>query len=348
MRDLPTDYTAPPQMTASPREFLRLLLRLTVALVLLVWVFRKIGWQALAGAISTTQWEFVAGACAVELLSSWINAVKLRCLLMKLGCAIRTTTVFSASAISSLYGMFLPGFLSSGAKWYILRKDSGNGTAVLTGMVYNQTSVTVVMLIFGLLALMVANPLTVLSGGAAHRGLVSGGCLVLLVALVAGTILALSRGAGGRLLGLLRLRLKWLPRRFQDGAHRFLGLLETFQRVGWRFHLAMALITICASVVCGAVKYRLAAEAVGIPVSWYVLMWLYALVYILGRIPITLANLGVREVTLVGLLHIYGVEQPQALLMSMVLFFVQIFMALVGMYYQIAWSFQEKRRRSVG
>ena len=321
------------QVVGLSKKLFRLSLRLTVTIILLVLIFRKIGWEALSNPIRTAQWEFLIGACAIELLSSWLNAIKLRSLLGKLGCEIQTIKVFSASTISSLYSMFLPGFLSTGAKWYLLKKDSGMGTAVLTGMLYNQLSVTVVMLMFGLIALIVSNPVTAISGDVTTRWLFSGSCIILLVVICTCTVLGLSRHVGGRFLNFLRLRLNWLPQRFHHRWHRFLDLIETFQQVGWKFHLAIALFTVVASVVCGAVKYRFAAEAVDIHVSVYVLMWLYTLIYTLSRIPITLANLGVREITLIGLLHLYEVDQPHALLMSMILFSTNIFMAIVGSLY---------------
>jgi hypothetical protein len=65
---------------------------------------------------------------------------------------------------------------------------------------------------------------------------------------------------------------------------------------------------------------------------------LWAVIYVLGRVPISVANLGVREVILVGLLTIYGVDKSQALLMSMILFSALVVMAIIGAIYQIFWA----------
>ena len=59
--------------------------------------------------------------------------------------------------------------------------------------------------------------------------------------------------------------------------------------------------------------------------------------------PISVANLGVREVTLIGLLGIYGVEKSQALLMSMILFSALVFMAIIGAMYQMYWAVSSKK-----
>jgi uncharacterized membrane protein len=68
------------------------------------------------------------------------------------------------------------------------------------------------------------------------------------------------------------------------------------------------------------------------------LVWLCAVIFVLGKIPITIANLGVREVTLVGLLGLYGVAKSAALLMSMVMFSGLVFLGLLGAVYQLYWS----------
>jgi hypothetical protein len=51
----------------------------------------------------------------------------------------------------------------------------------------------------------------------------------------------------------------------------------------------------------------------------------------------------VREATLVTLLAGYGVEESSALLMSMILFSSLIFMAAVGVSYQLYWAIRSKR-----
>ncbi|NOR67274.1 MAG: hypothetical protein GQ528_07955 [Woeseiaceae bacterium] len=71
-------------------------------------------------------------------------------------------------------------------------------------------------------------------------------------------------------------------------------------------------------------------------------------IYVLGRLPISIANLGVREVTLVGLLAVYGVEKPAALLMSMILFSALVFMAGIGSMFQLYWSIASRKEDSAG
>ncbi len=74
-----------------------------------------------------------------------------------------------------------------------------------------------------------------------------------------------------------------------------------------------------------------------------VFIWLQAIVYILGRIPISVANCGVREFALTSLLSLYGIAKSDALLMSAIIFSAHIFLAFIGALYQLSWSFKKKR-----
>ena len=104
----------------------------------------------------------------------------------------------------------------------------------------------------------------------------------------------------------------------------------------------MAFITTIASLVGSVIIYILSARAANINVPVSVFVWLSVIVYILGRLPISIANLGVREFTLAGFLAIYGVETSAAVLMSMILFSASVLMAAIGVGYQFFWAGKTK------
>ncbi|GAI49186.1 unnamed protein product, partial [marine sediment metagenome] len=89
--------------------------------------------------------------------------------------------------------------------------------------------------------------------------------------------------------------------------------------------------------------YILSARGANVTAPLGVFVWLCAVIYVLGRVPISVANLGVREATLVGLLGIYGVEKSQALLMAMILFSALIVMAVIGAIFQLFWAVSTKK-----
>jgi len=312
--------------------------RILVTTGLLVWVFRQVDIEQFKQAIRSAQWQYVVAAWVFTAGFFLIQSVAMQMILKKQSCEVSIVTLFGASAVTSLYSMVLPGILSTGAKWYILKRSTGKGTNVLSSMVYNQCALFVTMISIGLTATIVANPLVVLpekSGTHIFASVVSAALLMLVIL---GCVLLLNIRTGGWGMRLVRSMLRILPGRIQVRSEEITDQITVFQTAGAGFHLKIAVVTLAAGLlVCGP-AYASAARAAVIDVPVGLLVWLCASVYVLGRLPVSIANLGVRESVLVGLLSMYGVEKSTALLMSMILFSALVFMALIGVGYQIVWS----------
>jgi hypothetical protein len=199
------------------------------------------------------------------------------------------------------------------------------------------------MTAFGLVALIISNPTSLLIPNTSHQWLLPAVCGLLLIILLLFVFMLLSHRFGNRIIRLLKIPFKPLPTRIRLKVWEILDQIAVFQTVGWRFHVLAASITTIDTLVGGVVTYILAARTANIDAPTFVFVWLCAAIYIMGRLPISVANLGVREVTLVGFLAAYNVEKPTALLMSMILFSALVVMAIVGAAYQIAWAIRGKK-----
>jgi len=270
----------------------------------------------------------------------------MRLILKKQDCNVSIAKLFGASAVTLFYSMIIPGILSTGVKWYILKKDTGKSSNVLSSMVYNQMSIMVVMMVFGLAALMITNPASLLKSDSNNRWLLPVISGIFLAAIILVSLLLLNGRTGGKIIKAFTLLLKPLPAKVRQKAQEILEQLAIFQSAGGGFHLTIASITIIANLIGGVLIYFFSAKAANITAPVGVFVWLCAAIYVLGRIPISVANLGVREFTLVGLLGIYGVAKPQALLMSMILFSAVILMAAIGAIYQLFWVLTAKKSKS--
>jgi len=330
-------------MTTRNKQLAKLLIRILIATGLLVWVFSQIDLGQFRQAVKTARWQLLIALWAVTVVIFWINAFKIQLILKKQGCSVGLILVFGASAMTQLYGLIIPGILSTGVKWYVLTKSTGKGSKVLSGMVYNQLSIMIVMTVFGLGALMIINPVSLLTAEAESLWLLPIACGVLLVLILSVTLLVLNGRTGGKIVKVLKLLLGPLPANARQKGRTFIDHVAVFQTVGAWFHVTTALLTIIANLVGGVFMYVLSARAANVNAPLAVFVCLCAIVYVLGRVPITVANLGVREVTLVGFLTIYGVGKPAALLMSMILFSASVVMAVIGALYQISWTVISKK-----
>lgn len=327
-------------MTDRAKAIAKLLARLTVTVALLWYAFRQVNVHELGQVARSARWSYLVGAWLCAATFFWIQSMAMRLILRRQGCDVSAGVLFGASSITVLYGLILPGILSTGVKWYILKKHTGKGTNVLSSMLYNQVMLSAAMSVVGLGALMLTNPTGVLLPRIQHDWILPVVCAALLALIVSLCVLLLNARTGRVVTPLLFALLRPLPRAMQARGQEVLSQLAHFQTAGARFHLTIAAVNVFDGLVVGLLIYFCAARAVYVTVGLGVLVWLWAAVYLLSKVPISVANLGVREVTLVGLLAAYGIDKPWALSMSMALFSAVLFMAALGAVFQLLWKVQ--------
>ncbi len=328
---------------ANTRKWLKLLLRILVSLAALTWVLNQVDLSEFREAVTSAQWEFLGIVWVFNAVLFWGRSFRFQLILRKLNCAVDVNTLFGSSAVMALYGMVMPGILSLATKWYIIKRATGKGAHVASAMLYNQISIMVVMVAFGLLALVISNPLEQLSINSTQVKWLALGCIFLFVIVTVIFAALLSRRAGKHIDAIADRMLRPLPLALRQKALLVLSQLRAFRTVGVWFHIVVGFLTLITGAIGCGILYLLAAKAANISVPIMVLIWLQAIVYILGRIPISVANCGPREIMLVTTLGIYGVDRPHALLMSAIIFSAHIFLAFIGALYQLSWSFYKKR-----
>lgn len=316
-------------MTERNKRILKFIVKLSITTILLLWVFSQIDISQLGKTIENAQWQFFLASWVLTLAAYWLLSFKMRLIMKRLNCDVGIGTIFITSAISALYGMALPGILDITAKWYILKVHTGKPSHILSGMMYNQFTEMLMVIIFGLSALIIANPTSNFK--------LPSVCIFLLIIIISCTLLLFNRVTGPKVNNFFGLTLKWLPSKMNIVGQKILDQLSIFQTTDWIFHLQILLLTTFTTFL-SIIFYVFAAKAACITVPLGVLVWQSSLVYLLGRLPIAVADLGVREVALVESLAQYGVSAPEALLMSMVIFSNRILIALIGAVFQICWS----------
>jgi len=320
-------------MTEKSKKILKLLIRVAVTSGLLVWVFRRIDVHQLGEAFKAARWQFFIAVWASVVTIYWINSIKMRLILKEQGCSLDTARIFGVSAVTALYSMVMPGMLSMGMKWYILRKGTGKGINVFSSMVYNQLSNLVFMMIFGLSVLILVNPASFIWPDTEVTYLLPVFCSIFLVILVLFSLLLLRKKTGDIIIKAINILLKPFPVGIRHKVKEILLQITMFQLAGWRFHIVMFLITIGGTSLGGVIMYIFAAKAADVVVPLSTYAWLWAVIFILQRVPISIANLGVREAVLSSVLPIYGVAPSKAVMMSMVLFSALVFMAVIGAFF---------------
>lgn len=330
-------------MTATAKQLIKLLIRILITAGLLIWVFSQVDFEQFLQTVKSAKWQFLLTVWIFTVILFWIRSMKMRLILKKQSCLISTNTIFGATAATCLYSMILPGILSTGVKWYILKKGTGKSSNVLCSMIYNQWLIMTIMTVFGLAALMFTNPASLSISNTTNQRLFPVVCGILLVAIIVVSFLLLNSRTYGKITKAIAALLRPFPAKIRQKGLEVLDQIATFQTAGTGFHLRITAISIIDTLIGGVIIYILSARAANVTAPVGIFVWLCALIYILGRVPVSIANLGVREAMLIVLLAPYGVEKPQALLMSMILFSALIVMAVIGAGYQIFWTVTAKK-----
>ncbi len=325
-------------MTSRGRQLVKLFARILITAALLAWVFKQVDLGEFRQTVKMARWEFLIAVWGLTVVLFWIRSYKMQLILKRQGCNVDCATIFGATTVTCLYSMVIPGMLSTGVKWYILKRSTGKGSNVFSSMLYNQFLTVSLMMVLGFAALIATNPTSLLIADTENRWVLPAVCGVSLASVLLFALLILSKSAGGKMLEIIGFLLRPLPPRVRQKSREILEQIAVFQAVGRRFHLTVALITLIGTLIGGVATYVLAARSANITVSVSVLLWLCVVIYVLGRLPISVANLGVRESLLISFLSMYGVGKPAALLMSMVLFSALVFMAGIGAIFQLHWA----------
>ncbi len=313
-------------MHENVKRILKLLAKLGLTGALLWLVLSQIDLSRLGEAFAVADWRYVVLSWIVGIVTCWVRALRLRSLLRAQDCDVTAAKIFGASTVTALYSLVLPGMLSVGVKWYILRAFTGKAVQVLSAMVYNQAGEILVRIVMSLVLIAVTNPFDV--------WWVPGACLAGAAVILAGLVLLLHPVTSALLARASLSLLRPLPRIVRNGVTKTIQTSEVFASCGWVFHIKVAAVNVLSTLL-SALLYWCAGQAAGISVPLTAFVWLASVVFVLGRLPISVANLGVREFTLVGLLSLYGVDAATAVFFSLLVFSSALTIAAIGLVYQL-------------
>lgn len=316
------------QNKETQKRVLKWLLRVAVTTILLGLVLRKIDLSELAQTLKTAQWPFVLVGWTLGILGYLIRSERMRFILNQLDCPLRTTKLFGVSCITALYSLILPGLFSSGVKWYILNNVTGKAARVLSAMMYNQISEFILKLVLALLALALTNPF--------DARWISIACVFSIMGLILFVTVLFHPRLSVGLIWMTQRLLKPFPPFFRNGLIKTINTSRVFQSSGWDFHLQIAGFNVISTLVRVLVFWSY-AQALAMPVPLSAFIWQGVTIYLLAKVPITIANCGLREWTLIGFLAAYGIDATTATTFSLLVFSNALIMAAIGMFFQMLW-----------
>jgi len=133
----------------------------------------------------------------------------------------------------------------------------------------------------------------------------------------------------------------------QDGLReRLLAVWHDLVRQGPRMALQAA-IPASAQVILSGAALCFLARALGVELTLLTSVWMSAAVYVVVLLPISVAGLGVRDLTLIRSLALLGVSAPVAVALSVLLLTDPLLNALIGGIWQMSATLGNSRKLRV-
>jgi len=297
-------------------------------MVVIMLVILMVGWDNVAAATKKTQLSWLLIMFGAVLVVRSIETVQMHILLAKLDVKISLIRIFLANSLSSLYSLVLPGdVFASMAKWANLSAVCGKKSLMLSTMVYNRIALMAPMLVIGTLALAMENPFA--------DNFIVGGIIITWMLIMAVALSTFHPTFSLFRTQAFRFITQRLPFRIQELVEGVISSFTCFHNFRVRDHLTVYGFSFLGFLVNVSIM-SCATRAVDIELSFFVLFWLTAVLFVFRQVPLTVANLGIRESILIVILGLYGVEPERAVTVGLILFSAHLFIALIGLIYQVA------------
>jgi uncharacterized protein (TIRG00374 family) len=295
-------------------------------LALFVAIFNYIPIQEVIQAISAADPLYLVIGIVLGLMAAFLTALQMTILVRKQGIHLNTWQIFEINLAAKFYAQFLPGnIVASGVKWYRLSKPNGKPAAALAAIAFFRLSE-------GFINIATALMLWLLSGQEWlelnwYWFIIVITSIVVVWVLLTRYSLPIYKWFKMRVARYLK---KPIWQKIINQLDIFVMAVSAYEGLTvWELS-----ITISAgflSLMVGALSAQALGRAVAVELSFFQMGWIYVVVVLLTQLPfVFLGGLGIREVSLVFMLSLYGIEPGLALAFSFLLFIRGVFVSLIG------------------
>ncbi|WP_344808362.1 lysylphosphatidylglycerol synthase transmembrane domain-containing protein [Allohahella marinimesophila] len=298
---------------------------LTVAAVILVLELAPL--REISTHLASTELSWLWAALFLQVLIRVITAARMQLLAHFQRLSLSFWVMLRIVLATAFYGLFLPGGIAGGAVTFVKYRQYGaGGAAALTNVVVNKA---IAALTIGFLTCTAWLADFVRSQDATSPALNS---LIALLSLLTLLLLPFLLKTGINAFGLApRLQHRYANGhgRFSRAAGALLSQMQILNDLGWRQTFVL-IFAGCAAHVIGAAGMLFFGLALGLSIDLISVMWIYGMVFLLALLPISFANVGVREASMILLLAPFGIGAAEATAWSVLMYSGPLAAALAG------------------
>ncbi len=236
------------------------------------------------------------------------------------------------------YSLFLPRGGAVAMRWHRYKK-SGSGGDALALVVFEK--LVLVLSYAGAAVVCLALDFDRLQAGGWQMAV---GLAGLTLAITAAMFPFFSRACSNWMQRLFGKERKYVPKSLSSGVTKLLAAVAAYQDLSRQAVLRIIGMSMLSYALFVAGAY-VVALGMDVPIDLLSLAWMRSAVFLLTLIPVTVGGLGVRELSFVGFMALYGVPKSQALGFSLVLFAIQTGIGLLGALYEIQEHFAKPKAK---
>jgi len=315
---------------SKPGSKIFFIIRLVILALSIAVLLRIVDFTQVFYTIGNTPWYILFILVAIGIIRTWLTAQRWQLLNPDLTGQLKSWHYFRFYMIANAFNLVMPGALGGDLirTAYTLQEVKTKRIDNLIAIVADRFIGLLSILLLGTLALVLAPDLPRQSFFYQIFGALIAG-FIFIVTIISNTrAINLMQSIGNRLgkVGQLlnRLLLVW-----KEALHFF----KTHHRNLW------AALLICLPVhFISFLSAYILARSLGINISFFNISLIIALVWLVTAIPLTLAGAGVRELSMIYLFSIYGVDAEPATALSIYIYLVSLLLGLIGLLFLIDWA----------
>jgi uncharacterized membrane protein YbhN (UPF0104 family) len=323
---------------ASARRWPQSLARVTLSGAALAWVLHKTPLHTITAALSSADLPLLVTGQMLNLFARLAAAERTLIVSRLLGLWISRWQTIETLFISNFYALLSPGPLLSGVVTVYRYKGYGASiTASIGSLLASRAVECVAFIALGAVCVFADPKIAIVN-------------MRYPMALAMGVLLAVALG----LVCWWLMHRRWLARSDANAPAPTAGLgFLAKVRLVWHelmrrgpsmaFHAA---IPAAAQVLLASAAVEVLASSLGIRLSLTSSIWITAAVYAVVLLPISVAGVGVREVTLTKALGLLGINSSLAVALSILLFADPLINAVIGGVLQLRSSFSGVQRQT--
>lgn len=285
----------------------KIVLNVAVFVICVVLIIKKVDIPNVMSLAGTVDFRIFIFTVSISILRTWLSGIRWELLHPNNIGGMSKWAYFRLSMLSHLFNLFMPGALGGDIvkTAYAFNEGQGQKVKKVIAVFVDRTIGLISIMVLGMIALIASHKqLPINLWQAVLLFFASGGFMILLLSDRVLTVVdAISRKMV-------------IGRRFIDA-----GLVNWRESVSFykdNSHKVLSSLALCAPIhLVSFTIYYVLAISIGMNIGFMEMVFAIAIMWLITAVPISVGGMGVRELSLVWLLGIFGVSSEQAVSLAL-------------------------------